>query len=292
MGKSSSSQPKAPNPTQVANAQTASNVQTAIANAWLNSGNVVTPYGNTTTSQIGTQKVGNEKVPIFSQTMTLSPEQQKLYEQGVQGDTQLNQLGLDQIGRIQNAVAQPFSLDAFGQAPQVNEETRTKTYNDILSRASPQQEADRRALESRLAAQGIALGSEAYGNAEDQYNRGINDFRLGADIQAGNQMAQDYGLQSQSYQQQIANALLQRQQPLQEYAQFTGASNNFQSPGLVANPGSTIQPTDVTSPQYANYNAQLQQAGNNQATTGALWGSLASLGGSALGGWASSGFSW
>lgn len=288
MGKSSSSQPKSPDPYQVSQAQTASNVETAIANAWLNSGNQVTPWGNTATSQIGTKTVGGQEVPIFNQTLTLSPEQQKLYEQGVQGDTRLNELGLAQIGRIQDAVSDPFSLSQFGAAPTADAAARERAYNSILERNAPNQQRDLSALESRLAAQGVAMGSEGYRTAMDQYQRGQNDFRLGADIQAGNEMAQQYGLQSGAYQQQIANALLERQQPLQEFSQFTGASNNFQSPGMVSNPASMIQPTDVTSPIYANYNAQLQQQGNNQATNNALWGSLASLGGSALGGWASS----
>lgn len=292
MSKGSSSQPKAPDPNQVSSAQTASNVNTAVANAWLNSGNTVTPYGNTSTSQIGSKKVDGTDVPIFNQTLTLSPEQQKLYEQGVQGDTRLNDLGLSQIGRIQDAVSQPFSLDAFGPAPTADANARTQAYNSILARAAPQQQQDQNALEARLASQGVALGSEGYSNAMNNYNRGVNDFRLGADVQSGNEEAQQYGLSSTAYQQAISNALLQRQQPLQEYSQFTGASNNFQSPGMVANPGSMIQPTDTSSPVYANYNAQLQQQAGNQATQNGLYGSLAGLGGSALGGWASSGFSW
>ncbi len=292
MGKSSSSQPKSPDPYQVSQAQTASNVNTAVANAWLNSGNQVTPWGNTSTQQIGSKTVDGTDVPIFSQNLTLSPEQQRLYEQGVQGDTQLNDLGLGQIGRIQNAVSNPFSLNAFGPGPTLDAASRDKAYQSILARAAPGQQADMNALESRLAAQGIQLGSEGYRNATDQYQRGVNDFRLGADAQAGNEEAQQYGLQSNSYQQQIANALLERQQPLQEYSQFTGASNNFQSPGMTGNPASMIQPTDTTSPVYANYNAQQQNYNNGQATNQSLWGAGAGLAGSALGGWASSGFAW
>lgn len=288
MAKKGGSSPKSPDPYQVSQAQTASNVETAVANAWLNSGNQVTPWGNTTTSQVGSQKVGNNTVPIFSQTLTLSPEQQKLYEQGVQADTNLNALGLSQLDRIKSAVSNPFALSQFGAAPTADAAARDKAYNSILQRAAPQQQQDMNALEARLASQGIAMGSEGYRNAMDQFQRGQNDFRLGADVQAGNEMAQQYGLQSSAYQQAIANALLERQQPLQEMAQFMGTSNAFQSPNLVSNPGSMIQPTDVTSPVYANYNAQLQNQANNQATNGALWGSLAGLGGAALGGWATS----
>lgn len=288
MGKSSSAQPKQPSPTSVANAQTSSNVDTAVANAWLNSGNSVSPWGNVTTNQVGSQQVGNSNVPIFSQTTTLSPEQQKLYEQGVQGDTQLNQLGLDQIGRIQSAVAQPFTLDQFGAAPTADPAARTQAYNSILSRAAPQQEADRQALEQRLATQGIGVGSEAYTDAMRNYSSGVNDFRLGADTQAGQEETNQYNLNSTAYQQQISNALLQRQQPLQEAAQLMGTSNSFQSPNAIQAQGSQIQPTDTTSPIYANYNAQLAQQQNRQATNNSLWGAGAGLAGAALGGWASS----
>jgi hypothetical protein len=292
MGKDSPKQPSQPNPAQVAAAQGASNVETAIANAWLNSGNQVTPYGNVTTNQVGTQQVGSNKVPIFSQTMTLSPEQQKLYEQGVQADTRLNDLGLSQIGRIQDAVSQPFKLDAFGQAPTADAAARDKAYQSILDRAAPQQQRELGSLEARLASQGIGMGSEAYSNAMSDYGRNVNDFRLAADRQAGNEMAQQYGLNSQAYQQAISNALLERQQPLQEFSQFTGASNNFASPQMVSNPQSMIQPTDTTSPVYANYNAQQQNYMNGQANNQSLWGGLAGLGGAALGGWASGGFGW
>lgn len=292
MSKGSSKQPKTPDASEVAAAQGAANVDTAVANAWLNSGNQVSPWGNVSTNQIGTQNVSGKDIPIFSQTMTLSPEQQKLYEQGVQADTALNQLGIDQLGRIKTAVQNPFQLSDFGAAPTVNDQTRTNAYNSILDRAAPQQQRDLGALEARLAAQGIGLGSEAYSNAMSDYGRSINDFRLGADQQAGNEMSRQYGLESGAYQQAIANALLERQQPLQELSQFMGTSNSFQSPGMVSNPASMIANTDVTSPVYAGYNAQMQGAANNQATNGSLWGSLAGLGGSALGGWASSGFAW
>lgn len=288
MGKSSSSQPKAPDPAQTAAAQGAANTQTAIANAWLNSPNLVTPWGNISTTQLGTQHIGDQDIPTFQQTQTLSPEQQQIYEQGVQGDIQLNQLGLDQLGRVRDAVSTPFTLDQFGQAPTADSAYRDQIYNSIIQRNQPQQDQQRAALEQRLANQGIGIGSEAYNDAMDQFGRNVNDFSLAAQAQSGNEEAQQYGLSSQAYQQAISNALLQRQQPLNEYAQFTGAANNFVSPNLVGTPQSTIQPTDVTSPIYANYNAQLQQSNQAQNANNALYGSLAGLGGAALGGWASS----
>lgn len=287
MGKSSASQPKAPDPAKTAAAQTTSNVDTAIANAWLNSGNQVTPWGNVATNQIGSQTVGGSKVPIFSQTTTLSPEQQRLYEQGVYGDLKLNDLGISQIGRISDAVSSPFKLSQFGDQPVVDENYRNQIQQSLQQRLDPSIQRDREALDARLAAQGITLGSKAYDTAQTIQGKNINDARLGVIAQSGNEMAQQYGLANQSYQQRIANALLERQQPLQEFSQFTGASNNFQSPGAVQGGGGQVQPTDVSGLIYQNYAGKQNAA--NQATSqqNALYGAGAGLAGSALGGWAS-----
>lgn len=292
MGKPSSSQPSTPNPAQVSAGQTASNIQTGIANAWLNSPNIVTPYGNIATTQTGQTKVGNQQIPQFTETQTLSPEQQKIYEQGVQGDTQLNQLGLDQIGRISNAVSTPFSLDAFGPAPTADAGYRQQQQDALQARLNPQLDRSQAALDQRLANQGISLGSQAYNTAQNIEGQNRNDANLGVIAQSGNEEAQQYGLQSGAYQQGISNALLQRQQPLQEFAQFTGASNNFAQPNVVGTTGGNIQPTDTSANAYNSYAAQNNQYQNQQQTQNSLYGSLAGLGGSALGGWASSGFAW
>lgn len=292
MGKSSSSQPTPPNPAQVSAGQTASNIQTGIANAWLNSPNIVTPYGNISTSQIGQQKVGNQNVPIFSETQTLSPEQQKIYEQGVQGDTQLNQLGLDQIGRINSAVSQPFDLNAFGPAPTADAAYRQQQQDALQQRLNPQLDRSQASLDQRLANQGISLGSQAYNTAQNIEGQNRNDANLGVIAQSGNEEAQQYGLQSQAYQQGISNSLLQRQEPLNEYSQFMGASNNFASPNVVGTTGGNIQPTDTSANAYNSYAAQQNQYNQQLGRQNSLYGSVAGLAGSALGGWASSGFGW
>lgn len=287
MGKSSSSQPKAPDPNETAAAQTASNVNTAVANAWLNAPNQVTPWGNVSTQQIGSQTVGGQKIPVFSQTTTLSPAQQRLYEQGVLGDTQLNQLGLDQLGRIRDSVSSPFSLDQFGAQPVADEAYRTQIQNALQERLNPALERDQKALEARLASQGIQVGSRAWQAAMDQQGRNVNDARLGVIAQSGDEMSRQYGLASQSYQQRLANALLERERPLQEFAQFTGTSNNFVAPNPVGNPGGTVQPTDVSGLIYNNYANKMQNYQTGQNSQNSLYGSLAGLAGSALGGWAS-----
>jgi hypothetical protein len=288
MGKSSSSQPKAPDPGQVAQQQGAANTNTAVANAWLNSPNIVTPWGNVSTTQLGTQTVGGQQIPTFQQTQTLSPEQQKIYEQGVQGDTQLNQLGLDQLGRIKDSVSSPFSMDAFGPAPTGGMEARNRAEQALNDRLNPQIERDQLAMEQRLANQGISLGSEAWRSAQDDSSRARNDARLAVIGQGGAEESRQFGIDQAARNQRISDALMQRERPLAEYAMFTGANNNFQSPGNVSTPQANIAPTDVAGPIYANYQAQLAQQQQRQGANNSLMGAGAGLAGSALGGWASS----
>ena len=66
------SAPAAPNPSQVSADQTKSNVSTAIANATLGNTNQITPYGNLTYAQTGGQQVGENWVPSYTATQTLS----------------------------------------------------------------------------------------------------------------------------------------------------------------------------------------------------------------------------
>lgn len=283
--KGGGSQPKAPDPAATSAAQTASNVDTAIANAWLNSGNMSTPWGSTTTQQIGSQNVGGRDVPIFSQNLTLSPQQQQIYEQGVQGDLSLNQLGLDQIGRISQSVQQPFSLEAIGQQPVYDDAYRNRQEQALMDRLQPYLDRDRQSLEARLASRGLTTGSEAYGQGFDQFNRQANDARLAVIAQGGNEAARQYGIDTSSYQQRLANALLERERPLQEFAQFMGTSNNFVSPQPVGGVNSQIAPTDVMGPIYQAYGADMNAYNQGQSAQNSLYGALAGLAGSALGGW-------
>ena len=85
--------PKAPKPTdpvKVGQAQTGSNIGSAVAQANLNNVNQVTPYGSLTYGQTGTSTYTDPttgqtySIPQFTATQTLSPEQRALYDTNVQ----------------------------------------------------------------------------------------------------------------------------------------------------------------------------------------------------------------
>lgn len=119
MGKPSSpSPPAAPDPYAVASAQTQGNVQSAIANAWLGNANTNGPTGSTTYNQNGTHTItdaqGNPiQVPSFSVTQSLSPSQQGLYDQQTQLGSNLNQLALDQTGKLSGLLGSPINTGAI-----------------------------------------------------------------------------------------------------------------------------------------------------------------------------------
>lgn len=235
--------------------------------------NQVTPYGSLTYEQTGDayDDSGN-RVPRFTATTTLSPEQKALYDKQVQITQGAYDLAGNYVNRIGEATKDPFSLTgapAAGTVPTYNappaydEAYRQQTLDTINRRAQPQMERDRMALESRLANQGISLGTEAYMGGMDDYNRGVNDFRLGADIQAGQDAATRYGLQLQGANQEfnaggasfgmqnqgrqnyVTEQQMLRMQPIQEVAALVGTGGAQQGPTFAPQTNYQIQAPDV-----------------------------------------------
>jgi hypothetical protein len=124
MGKSSPKAPAAPDPNVVASAQTQQNKDTAIANAALNRINQVTPWGNLTYTQNGVDANG---IPQYTQTIELSPDQQKLLQSNNQISQAMSDLGMNQIGNVSNVLGKPF--DYSGAPAQVTniDKTRVQT---------------------------------------------------------------------------------------------------------------------------------------------------------------------
>ena len=118
--KSQPSPPPAPDPYTTAAAQTQGDVQSAIANAWLGNANEYSPLGSVTYNQTGTKQItdatGNPiDVSTFDRTVSLSPEQQKLYDQQTALGGTLNDLAQSQASRISGVLNTPISAD--GLAP-------------------------------------------------------------------------------------------------------------------------------------------------------------------------------
>ena len=293
MGKSTPSAPQPANPGNVAHDQSVANVNTAVAQAYLNNVNQQTPYGNLNYTPGPGTSVDGINVPTFTASTTLTPAGQKLLDTNMATTQGTADLAKAYTSRIADATSKPYSYDGLPQAPTYNADYVAKATQGIIDRNQPQMDRDRANLEQRLANQGISVGSEAYKAALDQYARSVNDFRLGARNEGQTMAGNEYNLEANTRDRAIQEMTNLRTQPINEVSALLGTGTGVQNPNFVNTPQTQIAPTDVVGAynnayqqQYANYNSQLQQ---QNAALGGLFG----LGGAALGGFgAGGGWKW
>lgn len=283
MGSKSQSAPQAPDPSAVIGQQTQSNAQTAVTQGLMNRVNQVTPYGSVTYDKTGAVNMPGYEVPLYTATTKLSPEQQKLYDTRTRVEQGAYDLADQYTGRIGEATATPFNYEGLPDAPVYNEGYRQQQRDAIVARNQPNMDREQEALRTRLANQGIGLGTEAWGAAQDDYNRGVNDFRLGADVQAGNAAAQAYGLEASTRDRAIQERANLRSQPINEVAALLGTGQGVQNPQFQNVPQVQVQPTDVMGAYGQQYAGQMAGWQQDQKSNSAAMGGLFGLGGSAIG---------
>lgn len=288
MGKASPPQPPDPNVTSAA--QTTSNVNTAVANAILGNTNQRTPTGSLTYNQIGTTTVDGREVPRWEAVTQLSPEQQRLYNTQTNVAQGTSDLADQYVNRISDATAQPFDYEGLPDAPVYDEGFRTQARDAIVARNQPLQDRDLDALRTSLSNQGIGIGSEAWSNAMNDYGRGVNDFRMAADIQSGTEAARAFDLGAQARDRAIAERSNLRTQPINEVAALLGTGGGVQGPRFVPTNSPQVNPTDVAGNINDAYRGRLAAWQQQQQSQGAALGGIFGLLGSGLGGWARTGF--
>lgn len=261
------SAPKAPDPVATASAQSGANRDTALSQSLLNQYDQVGPQGSITYNQTGqnsyvdslTGKTVN--TPKFTQTTTLSPEQQQLYNLNTQTETNLGNIGVEQSDKVRNILNSPFKLD--------NEATESRLYELGAKRLDPRFQQEQAALETNLLNRGIRPGSQAYKDAATQQGQDKNDAYNQLLLTGRSQAAQE--------------ALTERNQPLNEISALLSGSQVSMPQFASGGPQSGVAGTDYQGAVYNNYNAK------NQNYLGKLNG-LFGLGKAAIGGWASGGF--
>jgi hypothetical protein len=294
------------NPQKSASGQAEFNEDAARKQRALNMVGQETPQGTLSWAPTGTETEG---IPDFKAVTQLSPEQQKLYDTSTASSQQYGDIASAQLGRVNERLSKPFDISQFGAAPdapniasrgaapEVNPEVRKRQQDAILERFRPQLDQDRAALQTSLANQGFMTGSEGYDNALDQNNRSRNDFYLGADIQAGDEMqrifglenaarardiseaSQDYSYSTNARDRAIQEGILNRGQPMSELSTFMTGSQP-KDPRFVATPRGNIAAPDFMGAQFGsagqqnafNQNAYNQQMGQSNANMQGLYG--------------------
>jgi hypothetical protein len=251
-----------------------------------------------------------------TQTTTLSPEQQRLYDSSTANQNRISDFAGYQAGQYGDILRKPISSGGVysGMADQQagalssvlgepisggDMAQRQHIEDALMARLNPSLERDQNALSQSLANQGLSPGSEAYTNAMQDQSRRVNDARLGV-IGHGTQemqatQAMDLARRSQAMgessgllnlaqnKQNIEN--LPRNQAMSENAGLMQQAGNAQVP---AYSGAPMQQNPVNIAQmmqnYGNNqnNAQqAKQASKNGAMSSGI-GALGTVGGALL----------
>lgn len=254
--------PRPPDPRETSQAQTGTNVATAIANTQLGNVNQYGPTGSLEYSQTGSTSFTDPytgqtyQIPTFSARTTLTPQQQAIFDQQQGTELGMATTANEQMDFLRNYLGENRSV------PQADDAARQRIEAAMFERMSPQIEADRQRMETQLANQGIGIGSRAYSAAQDDNARAVNDARL-ATIMAGGQ--------EQSRQLQMEMAA--RNQPINEITALLSGSQ-VQLPQFGMNQPTGIPTTDNAGLINANYQAQVNNVNQRNAQTSGLLGGL------------------
>lgn len=233
--------------------------------------NQATPYGSVQYTQSGTDQYGN---PTYTATQTLSPEQQKLYNQNTALSSGMLTGAQSGLANYANVMANPTVDQSKLAQTGINP---GETYSDaIMRRLQPQMAQDKEMFDAQMANQGIAPGTQAYENAARVFQQGQND-KLTSAVVGGMQ-----------------TGLAANQQG------FNQAAYNLTSPVNMINSlrsGNQVQNPNYVSPAQAQgysapnlmgaaqqqYQSAMDAYNAQQASSGGFFGGLMNLGGTVLG---------
>lgn len=263
---SSPKTPPPPDPVATAAAQGGANRDTAITQQAMNFVNQVGPDGNLTYDKIGEDTFTDSltgkayTIPRYQATTTLSESGQRL--KGLNDQTQENvaTIGRDQSARIGTLLSNPVNL---------NNDAVESRLNELASkRLDPQFAKDEEALRTRLANQGIGIGSAAYNSEMERLSQARNDARNQLLLSGRGQAIQEI--------------LTERNQPLNEITALLSGSQVSQ-PNFISTPQTQLANTDYQGAVYNSYQGALKSAEMKQQSQNAMMGGLFGLAGT-LGG--------
>lgn len=317
--------PTPPDPYKTAAAQTNTNVSTSIANTVSGNANENSPIGSVRYTQNGTYQLneptydsqGNvtgsttRDIPTWLRTVTLSPEQQAIYNQQVGLSQGMNDLAAQQLSRLSGTLSEPINLDnlpAIGQLPTAQtvgtndySADRQRVEDALYARLNPQLQQAADARRTQLSNQGVMEGSDAYNRAMDEYQRAATDARMQVVLAGGQEQSRlsdleranattNFGMAQQQYEdtqtareRALQEQMAVRNQPLNEISALM-SGNQVQMPQFSPFKAGTVANTPVGDYVYRtadleqkNYQSQLQ-------AQQAMMGGLFSMGGSLLSG--------
>lgn len=241
---------------QTAAAQSGMNRDAAVSQQLINMTNQVNPWGSTSYSPDGSASYVDStgktvSVPRYTQTTTLSPQQQAIFDKTQAAETNLAGLAQDQSAMLQGYLSKPFEFE--------NSDAEQWAYDLASPRILQQQQQNQTALRSQLINSGLRPGTQAYDMEMERLSRGNSDQL--------NQLALTGRGQA------FSEALAQRNQPINEITALMSGSQ-------VSNPAQMSGATPQASVGGVDYSGMVQQNYQNQvANSGGMMGGLFGLAG-------------
>ena len=287
--------PPTPDYAGAAVAQGAANLESARATAKLSNPNMYTPYGTSLVSYEG-------DVPTVRQTLT--PTAQKTLEAQQNVDLSLSNLAQKGTGIASGVLDKPFSFSGPAVQTSLDLSNVAKMpvnagmtgQEAIMARLEPSLAKQRVSTETQLINQGLRPGTEAYNNAIQLLGQQENDARTqaaltginldtSANAQGYNQALQSGQFGNTAQQQMLAQAIQQRQMPLNEINALT-SSAQIENPQFQSYTGANVAAAPVFAGAQAQgqfeQNKYNQQVAQSNAMTQGLF-SLAGAGAGAYG---------
>jgi len=202
----------------------------------------------------------------WTQTTTLSPEQQKLYDLMTQGQTIYGETAVNLLNNVKDDLSQPVNTNW--------ETERAQALAAQRSRLDPMYAEQEEQLRQRMRNSGLTEGSEGWNREFRNFNQGRNDALVAADLRAGDTVGQG-----------IQQTAALRAMPLNE-ASVLLSGGQVQTPQLNQSPQVGVAPTDAMGAYNQQYQGQMagwqaqQQAAN--AGMGGLFGLAGTLGSAAM----------
>lgn len=249
--------PSAPDPVATAQAQSGMNRDTAITQMQLNAGTTVNPWGTVTNEQTGTSGFTDSQgkwveTPKFTQTTTLSPSQQAIFDQSQAAQGNLAGIASEQSAFLKDYLGKPFEFN--------NADAEQWAYDRASPRILQQQGQNEATLRTTLANKGIGEGSAAW-NAEMARLTNANSDQMNQLELTGRSQA-------------FSEALATRNQPLNEISALMSGSQ-------VSNPSSMSSGTPQASVGGVNYTGLVNDQYESQMSTSkGMMGGLFGIGSS------------
>lgn len=263
--------PDPPDYAAAAQATASGNLDAARAATTANRVNQYSPWGNLIYSRYGKDDYGND---LWRSDTVLSSAQQKMLDQGNQLSNQLLSTANTGLNYANKTISKP-GVDV-STLPSLAVNPGQTAQDAIFSRLEPKFAKGEDALRTRLANQGINMGSEAYNNDFEQFNQGKNDAYIQAALQG-------MGIGNQTRQQAFEESAYNQMQPINVInALRTGTQVGMPNFNPVPQQATTAGP-DLLGAASAQYQGDLAQSNAQNAGLGNFTGGLFGLGSAYLG---------